>query len=115
MPSLGYIQKGPKVIPNEGNNGGGGGGSGVVKITVTDNTYNITPHQLIDILAEGNLAVVFEVVNNDPDEIVNSAFISIVTTVLYTGSAWRMYMTDPEEGGQYYRDSSGYDEPFIAN
>lgn len=23
MPSLGYIQKGPKVIPNEGNNGGG--------------------------------------------------------------------------------------------
>lgn len=25
MPSLGYIQKGPKVIPNEGNNGGGGG------------------------------------------------------------------------------------------
>lgn len=26
MASLGYLKKGPKVIPNEGNNGGGGAG-----------------------------------------------------------------------------------------
>ena len=106
-----YIAYGKKLIPNETS----GGGSGIIKITVTDNTYNITPHQLIDIFSAGNLAAVFEVVNDDPEETNNSAFISIVTTVLYTGSAWRMLMIDPEEGGSYYREASGYDEPFIAN
>lgn len=34
MSSLGYIQKGPKVIPNEGNNGGGG--SALPEVTSAD-------------------------------------------------------------------------------
>lgn len=92
--------------------GPGGGGGGIRKITITDGTFDITPHQLIDTLSEGNLAVLFEVVDNDSVETNNNAFISIVTSLFYTGEVWRMFMTDPEEGGMYYRESSGYDEPF---
>lgn len=88
------------------------GGGGIRRITITGDTLDITPHQLIDALSKGNLVALFEVVDNDPIETNNKAFISIVTTLFYTGEVWRMFMTDPEEGGMYYRESSGYDEPF---
>ena len=91
---------------------GGSGGGGIRRITITGDTLDITPHQLIDALSEGNLVALFEVVDNDPVETNNNAFISIVTTLFYTGEVWRMFMTDPEEGGMYYRESSGYDEQF---
>lgn len=41
MPSLGYIQKGPKIIPNtgEGNGGGGGEYDVIIKVNTTEGDF----------------------------------------------------------------------------
>lgn len=69
MPSLGYIQKGPKIIPNEGNNGGGGGGSDFVKVNIDPQTGTLdkTFAEIYDLFRSGKI-LYFTALYNDPYE-----------------------------------------------
>lgn len=98
MPSLGYIQKGPKVIPNEGNNGGGGGGSDNIVIINPDNGISITPRDAIQAIIDGKI-IAWDTAMFDEPITTSFAYTYFVTTVNYDidSSTWYMHFSDGTE------------------